>query len=86
MSGSAALWRISADGVICGLGGGQRRPVRRLQADHLAGPAGTGEDLIGAIGHQFDREYGVVLRAVLFAVDRHLARQVTGIPGMKRQP
>jgi hypothetical protein len=25
------------------------------------------------------RDYGVVLRAVLFAVDRHRARQVTGL-------
>ena len=49
-------------------------------------PAGTGEDLVAAIGHQFHRDYGVVLRAVLFAVDRHRARQVTGIPGMERQP
>ncbi len=42
-------------------------------------PAGTGEDLIAAIGHQFHRDYGVVLRAVLFAVDRHQARQITGV-------
>ena len=42
-------------------------------------PAGTGEDLLAAIGHQFHRDYGVVLRAVLFAIDRHRARQVTGI-------
>ena len=49
-------------------------------------PAGTGENLIAAIGDQVHRYYGVVLRAVLFAVDRHRARQVTGIPGMERQP
>jgi len=42
-------------------------------------PAGTGEDLLAAIGCQFHRDYGVVLRAVLFAVDRHRARQVNGI-------
>jgi hypothetical protein len=46
-------------------------------------PAGTGEELIATIGHQFHRDYGVVLRAVLFAVDRHRAHQVTG---MERQP
>ena len=40
---------------------------------------GTAEDLIAAIGHQFHRDYGAVLRAVLFAVDRHRAREVTGI-------
>ncbi len=43
-------------------------------------PAGAGEELIAAIGHRFHRDYGVVLLAVLFAVDRHRARQVTGIP------
>ena len=49
-------------------------------------PAGTGDELLAAIGHQFHRDYGVMLRAVLFAVDRHRARQVTGIPGMEGQP
>jgi hypothetical protein len=47
---------------------------------------GTGEDLITTIGRQFHQDYGVALRAVLFAVDRHRARQVTGISGMERQP
>lgn len=41
-------------------------------------PAGTSEELVGAIGHEFHRYYGVVLRAVLFAVGRHRAREVTG--------
>ncbi len=41
-------------------------------------PAGTSEELIAAIGWQFRQEYGVVLRAVLFAVDRHRAREITG--------
>ena len=49
-------------------------------------PAGTGEELIATIGHQFHQDYGVVLRAVLFAVDRHRAHHVTGIPGVERQP
>ena len=48
-------------------------------------PAGTGEDLVSAIGHHFHRDYGVVLRAVLFAVDRHRARQVTGIRAEDRR-
>ena len=48
-------------------------------------PVGTGEDLLAAIGHQFHRDYGVVLRAVLFAVDRHRARQVTGVPAEERR-
>lgn len=49
-------------------------------------PAGVGENLIGAIGHQFHRDYGVVLRAVLFAVDRHWARQLTGVSAEKGRP
>lgn len=42
-------------------------------------PAGNAEELIAAIGYRFHRDYDVVLRAVLFAVDRHRARQVTGV-------
>jgi hypothetical protein len=49
-------------------------------------PAGTGEDLLAAIGHEFHRDYDVVLRAVLFALDRHRARQITGIRAEGRRP
>lgn len=42
-------------------------------------PAGTVDELIATIGGQFHRDYGVVLRAVLFAVDRHCAHEVTGV-------
>jgi hypothetical protein len=42
-------------------------------------PAGTGDELVSVVGRQFHPDYGVVLRAVLFAVDRHRAREVTGI-------
>jgi hypothetical protein len=42
-------------------------------------PAGTSDELVAAVGRQFHPDYGVVLRAVLFAVDRHRAREVTGI-------
>ena len=49
-------------------------------------PAGTGEELLAAIGHQFQYDYGVVLRAVLFAVERHRTRQVTGISAEERRP
>jgi hypothetical protein len=42
-------------------------------------PAGTSGELVAAVGRQFHPDYGVVLRAVLFAVDRHRAREVTGI-------
>ena len=41
-------------------------------------PTGTGEEL-AIVGHQCDPDYGVVLRAVLFAVDRRRARQITGV-------
>jgi hypothetical protein len=43
-------------------------------------PVGTDQQMPAAIGRQFRPDYGVVLRAVLFAVDRHRARQVTGLP------
>jgi len=42
-------------------------------------PVGTSDELVAAVGRQFHPDYGVVLRAVLFAVDRHRAREVTGI-------
>ena len=42
-------------------------------------PAGTGDELVAAVGRQFHRDYGVVLRAMLFAVDRHRAREATGL-------
>lgn len=42
-------------------------------------PAGTSEELVAAIGRQFHQDYAVVLRAVLFAVDRHRARQLTAL-------
>jgi hypothetical protein len=49
-------------------------------------PAGTTEELIAAIGHQFHPDYHVVLRAVLFAADRHRARQVTGVTVPRQVP
>jgi hypothetical protein len=42
-------------------------------------PAGTEDQLVSALGPGFHPEYAVVLRAVLFAVDRHRARTLTGI-------
>jgi hypothetical protein len=49
-------------------------------------PAGTGEELLAAIGHQFQHDYGAVLRAALFVVERHRARQVTGISAEEPPP
>jgi hypothetical protein len=42
-------------------------------------PAGTGAELVAALGAQFHPDYAPVLRAVLFTVDRHQAREVIGI-------
>lgn len=47
-------------------------------------PAGTAEDLVAVIGHRFHQDYGPVLRAVLFAADRHRAREITD-PGRGRR-
>jgi len=40
-------------------------------------PAGTAEALLIAVGHRYHPDYGVVLRGVLFAVDRHRAYEIT---------
>jgi len=37
------------------------------------------DQLVTDLGGQFHPDYGVVLRAVLFAVDRHQAREVTRV-------
>ena len=44
-------------------------------------PGGTSEELVAAIGCQFHPDYGVVLRALLFAAGRHQARVITGATG-----
>jgi len=53
-----------------------RAAVKAWRAEH---PDGTAEQLIVAVGSQFDPEWGIVLRAILVVVDRHMARAVTGI-------
>ena len=42
-------------------------------------PEGTSEELVAAIGGEFHKDYGVVLRAVLFAVDSHGAKITAGV-------
>ena len=42
-------------------------------------PEGTAEQLTADLGGQFHKDYGVVLRAVLFAVDSHGAKVTTGV-------
>ena len=45
-------------------------------------PAGTADDLVAAVGHAFHPDWAAVLRGVLFALDRHRARTITGVvPG-----
>jgi hypothetical protein len=82
-------WRWLLGGVpncaVRAEGGELARARAAVAAWRDRNPAGTGEELLATIGHQFHRDYGVVLRAVLFAVDRHRAHQVTGIPGMERR-
>ena len=59
-----------------------RTEVGAWRARH---PTGTGEELMAAIGPRFHHDYGPVLRAVLFTVDRHNARQVTEAAGLSQQ-
>jgi hypothetical protein len=42
-------------------------------------PAGTEDQLVSALGPGFHPDYAVVLRAVLFTVDKHRARTPAGI-------
>ncbi len=43
-------------------------------------PQGTPAQLAEAVGATFPvRDWGVVLRGILFAVDRHQARNITGV-------
>jgi hypothetical protein len=42
-------------------------------------PQGTAEQLVRDLGGKFHRDYGVVLRAALFAVDSHAAKITTGL-------
>jgi hypothetical protein len=42
-------------------------------------PAGIEDQLLSALGPGFHPDYAVVLRAVLFAVDKHRARNLTAI-------
>jgi hypothetical protein len=50
-----------------------------VSASRDQNPAGTAEQLVAAHGGQFHPNYGPVLRAVLFAADRHSARTLIGV-------
>ena len=49
-------------------------------------PAGNAKELIEAVGDRFHRDYDVVLRAMLFAVDRHRTRRISGPAFLGRVP
>jgi hypothetical protein len=53
-----------------------RAEVAAWRAEH---PAGTGEQLVAAIGHRYHPDYAPALRAVLFAVDRRRAHEITSL-------
>jgi hypothetical protein len=54
------------------------RARREVAAWHDANPHGTADELIKAVGPGFHPHYAVVLRGVLFAVDRNRAHEITG--------
>ncbi len=58
--------------------------LARARAEVAAGraryPQGTPAQLVEAVAATFPaRDWGVVLRGILFAVDRHQARNITGV-------
>jgi hypothetical protein len=53
-----------------------RAAVHAWRDEH---PEGTPEQLVVALGRDFHRDYGVALRGLLFAYDRHRAHQITGV-------
>ena len=42
-------------------------------------PQGNTNQLLADLGGRFHPDYGVVLRVVLFAADRHQTREITGV-------
>jgi len=53
-----------------------RAAVRQWRAEH---PGGTADQLVEQVGARLHPDWAPVLRAILFVVDRHAARAVTGI-------
>ena len=47
-------------------------------------PQGTADQLVADVGARFHKDYGPVLRAVLFAFDSHEAKVATGVAGAAR--
>ena len=59
--------------------GGLDRARAAVAAGREQHPQGTDEQLVVDLGSQFHPDYGVVRRAVLFAVDSHGAKSTTGV-------
>lgn len=53
-----------------------RAAVSAWREEH---PDGTGEQLVAALGGQFHRDYGAVLRVVFFAADQRRAHEITRV-------
>jgi hypothetical protein len=53
-----------------------RRAVLDWREQH---PDGTAEEMLAAIGKDFHKDYGTVLRAVLYRTDLRSAKITTGI-------
>ncbi len=53
-----------------------RAAVRQWRAEHSEG---TAEQLVEQVGARLHPDWAPVLRAMLYVVDRHAARGVTGI-------
>jgi len=53
-----------------------RAAAAAWRKDH---PDGTDEQLVADLGGEFHKDYSVVLRALLFAVDSYEARITTGV-------
>jgi hypothetical protein len=58
-----------------------RAAVREWRAAH---PEGNAAQLVDQVGTRFHPDWAPVLRAMLFVVDRHAARAVTGTTGASR--
>jgi len=55
------------------------RAREEVAARRVRNPQGTAEQLLGDIGPGYHKDYGPVLRSVLFSVDSHAAKAATGI-------
>jgi hypothetical protein len=50
-----------------------------VEAWRSQNPTGTYEQVVTALGQQFHEDYGPVLRALLYVIDKHRAHEITGV-------